>query len=125
MHPWNRHPAVPTGTHAPLGQRAADRMKTVFATWTALLTILAGMAVWVLTSGGGHDPFPYILLNLCLSCLAALQCFILLIAAKRADQIDAAVALHTEANTETIRALLETNVELTAALHHQLIGGAL
>lgn len=61
-------------------------MKAAFATWTALLGILTVMAVWIWTHGFGVDPAPFILLNLCLSCLAALQCFILLIAAKRADQ---------------------------------------
>jgi len=35
----------------------------------------------------GFDPFPFILLNLLLSCLAAMQGAILLIAAKRQDQI--------------------------------------
>jgi uncharacterized membrane protein len=46
-------------------------------------------------SDGAFDPFPFILLNLILSCIAALQGAILLIAAKREDQINSELAMHT------------------------------
>ncbi|MDE2105968.1 MAG: DUF1003 domain-containing protein [Patescibacteria group bacterium] len=99
-------------------------MKAVFATWSALLGILVFIGIWLVTAGFGKDPFPFILLNLCLSCLAALQCFILLIAAKRQDQIASEVALHTEKNTELIRELtqqntilLQQNTELTESIN--------
>jgi uncharacterized membrane protein len=71
-------------------------MKAAFATWTALIGILAVMGLWLYTRGLGSDPAPFILLNLCLSCLAALQCFILLIADKRSDvkAAEGAIALH-------------------------------
>lgn len=69
-------------------------MKAALATWTALVAMLAFMAVWVATHGFGADPFPYILLNLCLSTLAGLQCFVLLIANRRGEQIAAELALH-------------------------------
>lgn len=110
---WRAHPAVRTGDELTLGERAADQLKRVFATWTALFGILIFLAIWILTGGFGHDAFPFILLNLCLSCLAALQCFILLIAAKRADQIAASVSLHTLENTEQLTALLQQNTALT------------
>ena len=110
---WEKHPGVRTGDQLSFGERAADRMKAVFATWTALFCILAFMAVWMHSGGFGHDGFPFILLNLCLSCLAALQCFILLIAAKRSDQIAAETALHTLNNTDDIKHLLQQNTDLT------------
>lgn len=94
MSRWRFHPGIRTGDDLTFGERAADRMKGVFATWTALGLILAAMLAWILTSGFGSDPAPFILLNLCLSCLAALQCFILLIAAKRTDQVAAELAAH-------------------------------
>jgi uncharacterized membrane protein len=59
----------------------------------------------------GFDPYPFILLNLILSCVAALQGAILLIAAKRADQISSELAVHD----------YETNVEadkIVHAIHH-------
>src|SRR5262249_25222013 len=42
----------------------------------------------------GFDPYPYILLNLMLSMIAGLQGAILLIAAKRSDQIASELAEH-------------------------------
>jgi len=118
---WREHPAVATDDALTFGQRAADHMKAIFSTWTALGVILLFMAVWLKSGGFGRDAFPFILLNLCLSCLAALQCFILLIAAKRADQIAAAIALHTLQNTESIKQLIEQNTELTKALHDHIL----
>lgn len=63
----------------------------------------------------GFDPYPFILLNLVLSCVAALQGAILLIAAKRADQINAELAVH-DYNTNT-EALL-----LIQGIHAVLVG---
>ncbi|MEZ5266025.1 MAG: DUF1003 domain-containing protein [Acidimicrobiales bacterium] len=51
----------------------------------------------------GFDPYPFILLNLLLSCLAALQGAILLIAAKRSDQIASELAQH-DFDTDTAAA---------------------
>lgn len=81
-------------------------MKAAFATWTALLGILTVMAAWIWTHGFGVDPAPFILLNLCLSCLAALQCFILLIAAKRADQISSELARHDYETDQRVEAMI-------------------
>jgi uncharacterized membrane protein len=122
---WHKHPGVRSPDQLTFGERAADHMKGIFATWTALGLILGFMAVWLWTGGFGADPMPFILLNLCLSCVAALQCFILLIAAKRADQIASEVALHTERNTEEIQALITENTKLTSEVHAlaQVIAG--
>jgi hypothetical protein len=42
---------------------------------------------------------------------------VLLIAAKRADQISAETALHTLTNTEMLKTLIEQNTELTRQIH--------
>jgi len=67
------------------------------------------------------------LLNLVLSCLAALQGAILLIAAKRADQISSELAKHTfEVDQETLELTKEISLltkridELTAAIHEHI-----
>jgi uncharacterized membrane protein len=85
--PWLAHPAVRTGRDLTVAERAADAMKRALATWWCLLGFGVLMIVWMITDGFGADPAPYIGLNLVLSAIAGLQCFILLIAAKRADQI--------------------------------------
>ena len=81
-----------------LGERAADRMRNGMGSWAFVFAALAFLAVWMLFNAvRGHsrfDPYPFILLNLVLSCLAAMQGAILLIAAKRSDQISAELAQH-------------------------------
>ena len=99
------------------GQRAADHMKATLATWSALIGVLCFVVLWMATDGAGIDRFPWILLNLCLSCFAALQCFVLLIANKRGEQIAAELAQHTYENTQKLQELIEQNTVLTTAVH--------
>ena len=101
---WDRHPAVASGEQLTLGERAADKMRNGMGSWNFVFFFLAAMALWafinsVLLIGGhggkhGFDPYPYILLNLFLSMVAGLQGAILLIAAKRSDQIASQLATH-------------------------------
>lgn len=107
MSQWDDHPAVTSGADLSFGDRCADHMKRVFATWPALLGILGFMGVWIWTGGFGADAKPYILLNLLLSCIAALQCFILLIAAKRTDVIQSELAKHDFATNQRALQLIE------------------
>lgn len=119
---WHRHPGVRSGDELTLGERAADRVRNGMGSWPFVMAFLGTMAVWAVANsifylGGsrgrhGFDPYPYILLNLMLSMVAGLQGAILLIAAKRADQISSELAAHTYENTEGIKALLEQNTEL-------------
>lgn len=92
-------------------------MKRLLATWVALIMVLVFIVGWMTYNsyviGGTFDPFPWILLNLMLSCFAALQCFVLLIANKRGEQIAAEIAQHTYDNTCSDTKLLEENTELT------------
>src|ERR1700744_5569873 len=81
-----------------IGDHAADAMRNGMGSWPFVLLFLAFLAVWAYlnTASGFHhwDKYPYILLNLFLSMLAAIQGAILLIAAKRQDAIAAAMAEH-------------------------------
>ena len=80
------------------GQKAADAMRNGMGSWAFVLLFMFFLAVWAYLNsvGGIHhwDKYPFILLNLFLSMLAALQGAILLIAAKRQDAIAAAMAAH-------------------------------
>lgn len=117
---WDFHPATTDHTDRSLGDRMADRMKAILATWTALFVVSGVILTWV-TTDPGFDPFPYILLNLCLSGFAAVQCFVLLIANKRGEVVAAEIAAHTEENTEIIKDLLKVNTQLTQVLHDTLL----
>lgn len=81
-----------------IGDRAADKMRNGMGSWRFVFVFIAFLAVWSalnVISGLNHwDEYPFILLNLFLSMLAALQGAILLIAAKRADALSAAMAEH-------------------------------
>jgi uncharacterized membrane protein len=120
---WRRHPGVKTGNELTRGERAADHMKSALATWTALIGMAIFIGIWMVMnshlSGSGHafDPYPWILLNLLLSTLAGLQCFVLLIANRRGEQVSSELAQHTEEHTEIIQALLNENTAITTAIH--------
>jgi uncharacterized membrane protein len=95
---WHEHPATTKFGKDQLstGQRAADVLRNAMGSWPFVFGALAFLAGWIyLNSDGAFDPFPFILLNLILSCIAALQGAILLIAAKREDQINSELAIHT------------------------------
>ena len=81
-----------------MGDRAADRLRNVMGSWRFVFGFVGFMVVWAtlntIAAVKHWDGYPFILLNLFLSMLAGLQGAILLIAAKRADSISAAMAKH-------------------------------
>ncbi len=85
-------------SHLTLGERSADKMRNGMGSWRFVFLFILFMCVWAWLNSHGNwshwDEFPFILLNLFLSMLAGLQGAILLIAAKRADSVSAAMAEH-------------------------------
>lgn len=103
---WHRHPHVRSGTDLTRGERAADRMRNGMGSWAFVFSALAFLALWMTANVlvVHFDRYPYILLNLVLSCLAAMQGAILLIAAKRSDQVSSELAQHDyEVNVASLR----------------------
>jgi len=125
---WKHHKGVRTGDELSVGERAADVMRNGMGSWGFVFSALGFLAIWMLYNGHhGFDPYPFILLNLLLSCLAAMQGAILLIAAKRADQISSELALHTyQVDEETlliakeIAALSRAINQLTLEVHDHI-----
>jgi uncharacterized membrane protein/uncharacterized membrane protein YeaQ/YmgE (transglycosylase-associated protein family) len=69
-----------------LGQRLADRVAEFGGSWTFLGMFAAFMLGWIfLNSAQGRpfDPYPFILLNLMLSCLAAVQAPVIMMSQNR------------------------------------------
>lgn len=91
--------------------------------WGFVFGALVFLAGWMLGNRDvGFDKYPFILLNLILSCLAAMQGAILLIAAKREDQISSELARHDyETNLEADRIVKEIH-ELTREIHARTVG---
>jgi len=86
--------------------------------WWFVIGALVFLAGWMVGNrGSGFDKYPFILLNLILSCIAALQGAILLIAAKREEQISSDLARHDyETNVEADRIVKEIH-RLTQDIH--------
>ncbi|RJP82823.1 MAG: DUF1003 domain-containing protein [Candidatus Zixiibacteriota bacterium] len=74
-------------------QRAADRITEFIGTWRFLGIFMGILAVWVILNSAvlilrPVDPYPYIFLNLILSCLAAIQAPIILMSQNRQNARD-------------------------------------
>lgn len=83
------------------GQRAAGVVASFGASWTLVGLFAAIMLAWVglnafllMTRGATFDPYPYILLNLFLSMLAAIQAPIILMSQNRQSKKDRVSAEH-------------------------------
>lgn len=76
-----------------LGQRAADKISQFGGSWTFIMLFFLFLFSWISINTlflikKPFDPFPYILLNLALSCLAAVQAPIILMAQNRQTERD-------------------------------------
>ena len=79
------------------GDRIADRVAAFGGSWPFILLAVAAIGVWLsvnLVSRRAFDPFPFILLNLVLSCLAALQAPIIMMSQNRQSAYDRIDAKH-------------------------------
>ena len=84
------HPALKT--QFTFGQRAADAVATFCGSWKFIIMVLTYIAIWITLNLTGFilswDPWPFIILNLTLSCLAALQAPVILMSQNRAAERD-------------------------------------
>jgi len=78
---------------ASFGERAADVVAGFGGSWTFILTFVAVLAGWIGLNVVGllrapFDPYPFILLNLVLSCVAALQAPVIMMSQRRQETKD-------------------------------------
>ena len=95
----HRQRVPPDGIEArlSLGDRVADRVSAFGGSWTFIGIFLLFMLVWMLLNSErlvNVDPFPFILLNLILSCLAALQAPVIMMSQNRQSAKDRLDAQH-------------------------------
>lgn len=80
------------------GQAVADTVARVGGSWTFVITFFCVLVVWMITNtllaSRAFDPYPFILLNLVLSCLAAVQAPIIMMSQNRVSEIDRRRAEH-------------------------------
>ena len=80
-----------------LGQRMADAVASFGGSWRFIIIFGVILVSWIMLNGWflmnrGFDPYPFILLNLILSCLAAIQAPIIMMSQNRKEEIDRARA---------------------------------
>ena len=125
-----------------IGQRASDNISSFVGSWTFIISFGVVLTIWivgnaVILSSKAFDPYPFVFLNLILSCLAAIQAPIIMMSQNRQSEKDRLTAandylvnlkseiivedLHykidglleqQEKNTKTIEILLKTIEEL-------------
>jgi len=75
-----------------VGERASDRISSLAGSWNFIISFIFFLVIWISINAYGFvknwDPYPFILLNLVLSCIAALQAPIILMSQNRQSQKD-------------------------------------
>lgn len=75
------------------GQKIADKVASFGGSWTFIISFGFFILIWVIVNvywlvNKGFDPYPFILLNLILSCLAALQAPVIMMSQNRQEEKD-------------------------------------
>ena len=75
-----------------LGQRAADAIAKFAGSWAFIFFFTGVLILWMLVNtllaAKAFDPYPFILLNLALSCVAAIQAPLIMMSQNRQEQKD-------------------------------------
>lgn len=82
-----------------LGQRMADKVASFGGSWTFIFIFILALFLWmfyqtIIAYNKGFDPYPYILLNLILSTLAAIQAPVIMMSQNRQAKKDRLQADH-------------------------------
>ena len=82
-----------------MGQRLADKIANFGGSWTFLMSFASFLLIWIIINTlvlwtKAFDPYPFILLNLVLSCLASVQAPLILMSQNRQSEKDRQRAEH-------------------------------
>ena len=112
--------------NASFGERLADRVAAVGGSWGFIIVFAVVLFGWMLLNSeilpelgiGTIDPFPYILLNLMLSTLAAVQAPVILMSQNRQSAKDRVAARHDyEVNLRTQLEILRLSRRIDRFTH--------
>ncbi len=102
--------------HLTFGQRVADRVASFGGSWPFIILFSVIMLVWIginIARLANFDPYPYILLNLVLSTLAAIQAPIIMMSQNRQSSKDKLLA------ENDYQVNLKAELEITAIMRNQ------
>lgn len=114
-----------------LGQRAADAIAKFAGSWAFIFSFIGVLVFWmvinILMASKAFDPYPFILLNLVLSCVAAIQAPLIMMSQNRQEdkdrkraENDYKVNLKTEIMIEALYDKVNAIMAKQSALEKQL-----
>ena len=109
------------------GERLADKLTKVAGSWSFLLCFILFLIVWIilnLYAFESIDPYPFILLNLLLSCISAVQAPIIMMSQNRAakkDSIRSKNDYKTDLKSELILEDLHEKMEKIIANQNKIL----
>lgn len=84
--------SLPDKSSTTKGQKLADIIAKIAGSWTFIIIFVILLATWIIFNlifkNNSIDPYPFILLNLILSCVAAIQAPIIMMSQNRQEQKD-------------------------------------
>ncbi len=107
------------------GERIADHVAEFGGSWKFIITFGAIIAVWIfsnvlLLGAKPFDPYPFILLNLLLSCLAALQAPVIMMSQNRQESKDRLRSEHDyRVNLKAELEIRQLNTKVDLLMTHQ------
>ena len=107
------------------GQRVTDRVAQFGGSWAFIIAFAGVIITWISFNvywlqNRGFDPYPFILLNLLLSCLAAIQAPIIMMSQKRQEARDRLRSQHDyQVNLKAELEIRHLNEKLDHLLTHQ------
>ncbi|HNW59009.1 MAG TPA: DUF1003 domain-containing protein [bacterium] len=114
----------PTGALT-AGQRLADRIAALGGSWGFIGIFMGILLLWIAVNSTAllikpFDPFPYILLNLMLSCIAAIQAPIIMMSQNRQEARDRLHAQHDyQVNLKAELEIRQLHQKIDHMLSHQ------
>jgi uncharacterized membrane protein len=86
-------------TKASWGERLSDRIAQFGGSWPFIIIFLLFIVIWMginvlILASRSFDPYPFILLNLVLSCIAAIQAPVIMMSQNRQEAKDRVRSMH-------------------------------
>jgi uncharacterized membrane protein len=121
----SRNPDDELQTVLTRGQRLADRIAAVGGSWNFITAFLVVLFVWIAINSVAlfaqpFDPYPFILLNLVLSCVAAIQAPVIMMSQNRQEARDRLHAMRDyQVNLKAELEIRQLHQKLDHLLSHQ------
>ena len=114
-----------------MGQRAADAIAKFAGSWAFIFSFTGALVLWmivnIIMASKAFDPYPFILLNLVLSCVAATQAPLIMMSQNRQEEKDRRraendykVNLKTEIMIKALNDKLNAVIAKQSAIEKQL-----